>query len=232
MKTINIQPAEKKSNSDGMTLEVHSIFRTIQGEGPYAGHPAIFVRLAGCNLQCPSCDTEYTSNRKRLAFDAIVATVEELCADHNIRLVVITGGEPFRQNLTPLAWSLVHRAMIVQVETNGSLAPSVGLPKAVTIVCSPKTGAINTELRNRVNAFKYVVTHNNILHDGLPRTALDHPCGPNGLARPQRGIPVYVQPQDDKDEAMNRLNTQAAVEACIKYGHILCLQLHKYVEVE
>lgn len=234
MKTINIQPVEKKQTHDGIMLDVHSIFRTIQGEGPFTGHPAIFIRLAGCNLQCPSCDTEYTQGRKRMSYQEILEVVEELCGEHNVRLAVITGGEPFRQNITPLCWSLTQRAraMQVQVETNGSLAPSPGLPKQVTIVCSPKTGAINSELRNRVNAFKYVATWNNLLDDGLPRTALDHPCGPNGLARPQRGVPVYLQPQDDKDLQMNQLNLHTVVESCIKHGYILCLQTHKIANVE
>ena len=54
MKT-NTQEPEKIDRD--RHLDVHSIFHTIQGEGPYCGHPAVFIRLAGCNLQCPGCDT-------------------------------------------------------------------------------------------------------------------------------------------------------------------------------
>lgn len=43
----------------GDFLEVVKIFHTLQGEGPFAGTPAIFVRLGGCNLQCKFCDTEF-----------------------------------------------------------------------------------------------------------------------------------------------------------------------------
>src|SRR3954467_9071958 len=49
--------------SDGNSLSIHSIFYTLQGEGPYSGCPAVFMRLAGCNLQCPGCDTDYTSGQ-------------------------------------------------------------------------------------------------------------------------------------------------------------------------
>ena len=61
---MNQQAPEKQQlRGDGL-LAVHSIFYTIQGEGPFAGETAVFVRLAGCNLQCPLCDTDYTSDRR------------------------------------------------------------------------------------------------------------------------------------------------------------------------
>ena len=51
---INIQPIEKRELSTDGSVQVHSIFYTLQGEGPFAGQPAVFVRLAGFNLQCPA----------------------------------------------------------------------------------------------------------------------------------------------------------------------------------
>jgi len=50
---MNQQPIEKQFLHPKGDLEVHSIFLTIQGEGPFTGQRAVFVRLAGCNLQCP-----------------------------------------------------------------------------------------------------------------------------------------------------------------------------------
>jgi len=61
--SINQQKPEPRAKGDGSILDFHSMFFTIQGEGPFAGHRSIFVRLAGCNLQCPGCDTEYTQGR-------------------------------------------------------------------------------------------------------------------------------------------------------------------------
>ena len=67
----NQQLADKPVlNETGLSLQVNSIFYTIQGEGPFAGRPAIFIRLAGCNLQCPGCDTEYTK-RQTMTVDEI-----------------------------------------------------------------------------------------------------------------------------------------------------------------
>ncbi|WP_404603863.1 4Fe-4S cluster-binding domain-containing protein, partial [Raoultella planticola] len=98
---LNSQTPEKKDYQS--TLEVHSIFSTIQGEGPFCGRPAVFVRLAGCNLQCPGCDTEYTQNRERLNYGSILQNIEErlMSTSSNANLIVISGGEPFRQNIAP-----------------------------------------------------------------------------------------------------------------------------------
>ena len=91
---INIQPIEKYVQAENKMLDVHSIFYTIQGEGPFTGCPAVFVRLAGCNLKCPGCDTDYTSNRTPMTAEQILNKILELASPAT--LVVITGGEPFR----------------------------------------------------------------------------------------------------------------------------------------
>src|SRR4051812_26652612 len=98
-------------------VDIVDIFLTIQGEGPEHGKAAVFIRTAGCNLDCPLCDTDYTTNRKVVLIDDIVAKVKEL---RNKCLVVITGGEPFRQNTTQyLCEKLLLKGYQVQIETNG-----------------------------------------------------------------------------------------------------------------
>ena len=74
---INIQPIEKRELSVDGSVQVHSIFYTLQGEGPFSGQPAVFVRLAGCNLQCPACDTDYTSRRTPMPVAAILDAVRD-----------------------------------------------------------------------------------------------------------------------------------------------------------
>jgi len=235
---MNNQPPEKRVIDSNGLLEVHSIFNTIQGEGPFCGTPAVFVRLAGCNLQCPACDTEYTSNRVLYDPERILKEIKKYRSEG---LVVITGGEPFRQNLTPLLDRLVGTGFYVQIETNGTLSPSkfqyTTLPDIRTgayVVCSPKTGRIHPEILKVACCLKYVANANEIVSsDGLPKTALGHSAGP-GLARPPLGWhrPVYLQPQDDKDPEFNYNNLKAVITSCMENGHILQLQVHKLINME
>lgn len=236
---MNTQPIEKASNrSDGM-LEVHSIFHTIQGEGPFSGTPAVFIRLAGCNLDCPQCDTDYTSERDLLTPQQIAEIVVGFGVTN---LIVITGGEPFRQKIGNLVNRLLLLNFIVQIETNGTLPPSsdvvwsqnTWLRKGAYIVCSPKSGKINKLLDEAACCFKYVVNADSIHHDGLPNHVLGHGASPR-VARPTEASStktIYLQPADVKDEMYNQENTKAAIRSCMKNGYVLQLQIHKILGME
>jgi len=104
-----------------VTLAVCEIFKSIQGESSRAGLPCIFVRLAGCNLNCSWCDTGYsrtTDDATIMSLDDIVSQVEKL----RCRRVEVTGGEPMLQKETPelLQW-LCDAGYEVLIETNGSM---------------------------------------------------------------------------------------------------------------
>lgn len=231
---MNTQEPERYcSHQDvGSTLDVVDIWPTIQGEGPYAGVPATFIRLAGCNIQCPLCDTDYTSNRKRMSVDEIVKKTSS-------SLVVITGGEPFRQPIVPLIRALCYSARLVQIETNGTLLhPSIKLEDLrsfrhqLTIVCSPKTPKVSRDLAPFVSAVKYIVKAGEVdPEDGLPTRSLDFSSAP---ARPSQfpsvhSLTVYVQPTDEQDDKKNEENVKAAVDSCMRFGYRLCLQTHKII---
>lgn len=227
---INIQPAEKRRYGNGDTLEVHSIFHTIQGEGPFVGRPSVFVRLAGCNLACPRCDTDYTSTREARTPSAIVQDIWD-CRMPNTKLVVITGGEPFRQNLVPFVNLLLFSGFEVQIETNGTLYQELPYER-ITVVCSPKTGSINHLLAAKLSALKYVISSELLEEDGYPRLALDNPV--HRLARPPKNFQgkIYLQPYDSGEEVENVVHRAAAVAACFTTGHTLCLQTHKLLGLE
>lgn len=237
---MNIQPIEKREPAYDGTLAVHSIFQTIQGEGPFCGTPCVFVRLAGCNLQCPACDTDYTSNRQIMGPYQILGEVNELWRRERHRggLVVITGGEPFRQHIGDLIDLLVRYGYYVQIESNGTMNPPVGpwshdyaARRGAYLVISPKTGRLNPIALETACALKYVVRAGCVAEDGLPTSALDMPNKP---ARPPHGwnLPVYVQPLDSKDEAENRAHTNEAVASCLRHGYTLQIQVHKVIGVE
>lgn len=108
---------------------------TIQGEGPSAGTPAMFIRTSGCNLECrPWCDTPYTWDRARFDLPAertrrSVAELAAWAAGRPEPLAVLTGGEPLMQQraLIPLARALAEMGKRVEIETNGTYAPAAEL---------------------------------------------------------------------------------------------------------
>lgn len=231
---LNQQEPLRTDHDPEGALMVHSIFPTIQGEGPFAGTPAIFIRLYGCNLQCPWCDTDYTSTKMLDAADTIANDIQQKQPKHP--LVVITGGEPFRQNITPLCRKLLTKGYKVQVETNGTLYPGDDFPWSdVTVVVSPKTGKIHPETALRATAYKYVLARGQVHTDGLPKAALGHATGRRlHVARPPEGWdgPVYLQPMDAKDHHENWANLQAVVNSVLKHGrYIMGVQMHKLVDV-
>lgn len=236
---MNQQAIEKISIRRDGKLEVNSIFYTIQGEGPFCGTPAVFIRLAGCNLQCPMCDTEYTD---RVLYDPI-HIASKVSRYIQSGLVVITGGEPFRQKISALIRILLNAGYYVQVETNGTLPPpmditwmgpqDIGLRKGAYIVCSPKAGKVNSSLEKEACSFKYVVTANEVEGDGLPSHVLGHGATPF-VARPLslKKKPIYIQPSDLKDEELNKANLNEAISSAMRFGYILQLQIHKIIGAE
>jgi len=121
-----------------MPLGEPEVFRSIQGEGVSAGTPSVFLRLATCNLTCTWCDTTYTwdwkhYDIKREAVDVSSEDVERRVTSFACPRLVITGGEPLLQQdeLTPLATSLNGKGFFIEVETNGTVAPSRTMTSAV-----------------------------------------------------------------------------------------------------
>ena len=232
----NQKPEAAIKNHDGHELDLHSMFSTIQGEGPFTGHRAMFIRLAGCNLQCPGCDTEYTSRRvSKTPLDL----VEAVKLAPPTELIVITGGEPFRQHLVPLIIQLLTLSpmLTVQIETNGVLP----IPESfsdyfyghnrVKVIVSPKTSRVHQSVDRIAAAYKYVLRSGSIADDGLPTQALYHKATPY-VARPTKDVPIYVNPMDEQDDERNKLNLDACVRSCMHHGHILGIQLHKHIGME
>jgi 7-carboxy-7-deazaguanine synthase len=100
---------------------------TIQGEGPDAGRPCLFVRFGGCDYRCSWCDSLHAVDpaavrreARRLTDDDIAADLTRLAPDPDGMLVVLTGGNPVLHELGPLVRTLHSVGMQVSVETQGS----------------------------------------------------------------------------------------------------------------
>lgn len=118
-------------------LRLSEVFESIQGEGPSAGEPAAFVRLATCNLRCSFCDTKYTWDWAQYRYDVEVrhvdvASVVETLSEKSIRRLVVTGGEPLlQQRALRTLVGAIGEDWFVEVETNGTLSPGPPLVERI-----------------------------------------------------------------------------------------------------
>jgi 7-carboxy-7-deazaguanine synthase len=111
-------------------MHLIELYKSVQGESSFAGLPCIFVRLAGCNLRCAWCDSEYTfTGGKPFAQAEVIAQIEALAP---CKLVEFTGGEPMLQakELLPLREVLLALGYTLMMETSGE-RPLEQVPKAV-----------------------------------------------------------------------------------------------------
>ncbi len=133
---------------------VKEIFYSIQGEGYYAGRPAVFCRFSGCNLWsgkeedrktalCSFCDTDFvgtdgTDGGVYETADLLVKKISQYWPQSNERrFVVCTGGEPMLQLDAPLIDALHQENFEIAVETNGTILA----PSGIDWICvSPKAG--------------------------------------------------------------------------------------------
>lgn len=100
-------------------MRISEVFYSIQGESTYAGLPFVFVRLAGCNLSCSYCDTEYA---RKGGMDMTVEEVMERVRAFPCKRVEITGGEPLLQKETYILMErFLREGYRVLLETNGSI---------------------------------------------------------------------------------------------------------------
>jgi len=218
-------PKRPPESGDGQTLQVVEIFPTLQGEGPFVGHPSVFVRLGGCNLACDFCDTEF-EDFIPIALGVLVGRIEQTAIheDRRVRdLVVITGGEPLRQNIAPLCEALLAHGFTVQIETNGTLYRP--LPQGIHIICSPKVTdgkyhPIRPDLLARIDALKFIISANDVVYNAVGEV------GQVGTT-----IPVYVQPMDEYDPARNAANMARALQLAQEQGYRLSLQTHKMLGI-
>jgi organic radical activating enzyme len=218
-------------------MNVHSIFQTIQGEGPFSGSPAIFVRFAGCNLRCFFCDTDFDAGTIHTpeALAQKVANLQASIPRGNCYRLVLTGGEPMLQPLFDFIMFLnSFTNMPVDIETAGTVWPDrlTNVLERVQIVCSPKTSNVHPEIKYRANAWKYIIRAGETdPKDGLPNKATQLGIIDQRIYRPAILSPdqIFVQPCDEGDVDKNKRNVDEAVHSAMRFGYRLSLQVHKLV---
>ncbi len=218
-------PKRGPVTSSGKSLDVQDIFPTIQGEGPNVGMPAVFVRLGGCNLACKFCDTEFESFITKQTDDVISEVIKLSCnlLGKRIRnLVVITGGEPFRQSIEYLCERLIEEKFLVQIETNGTLYRE--LPNQVQIVCSPKSvdnyAPIREDILSRTNALKFLISAGDERYSFVP-----------DVGQNRFNTEIYIQPMDEYNSQKNKANLELVKKLSEENGYKISLQMHKILGI-
>lgn len=214
-------------------------FYTIQGEGPDAGRPALFVRLSHCNLRCYFCDTKFDEGQWN-SLPGLCDIITTMSASTGCALVVITGGEPLLQNIVPLVKYLNAHGISVSVETAGvvyypelaEVFDAVRSKHGNLIVCSPKTPKINTQLEPLVGAWKYIIKAGEVDSSGIPNksTQIEGKCTALFMSK-YAGVPIYVQAMDEYDEVLNSRNLRAAAKTALRFGYRLSVQMHKLAQL-
>lgn len=201
-------------------LPIHETFQTtVQGEGYWSGCLVDFIRLSGCPVGCPWCDTGYGDGGANLPREQ--RTIDELLKELKSPRVVISGGEPFIQKHLPeLVEALLTAGKEVSIETSGSFWKEVAAEAWVTL--SPKEHVnpkypVQKEFWSRANEAKIVIETGKEV-DFYQENLSAHP-----------DLYVYLQPEWNNSSESISLILQILQQ---KPDYKLSLQTHKYIGVQ
>lgn len=197
-------------------MKVQEIFTSIQGEGFKAGTPMTFIRLVGCNLACPGCDTPQDGEMYEDRNPVDVAL--DLRIPKTVKWVCITGGEPLEQEdeLPDLVNTLRSEGHYIALETNGTNLAGYRLFDWICV--SPKSIDIDYLVLCRADEIK-VLVGSEMYH------AKDF------IRAHKEFLPkICVQPWWDVDDY--KWNLEEALRLCYQYSIRLSVQLHKYLEIK
>ncbi|TDF38454.1 7-carboxy-7-deazaguanine synthase QueE [Alteromonadaceae bacterium M269] len=222
------------------TYKINEMFETIQGEGFHTGVPSIFVRLQGCPVGCPWCDTKHTwevnldaeqnavevlnkTQESEKWFSATSVDILDLFQEQGYvaKHVVITGGEPCMYDLTSLTSELIEQGYSVQIETSGTFEVKAHEQTWVTLsgkVDMPGKYDVLQQVIDRANEFKHPIAREMHIEQ------LEEILSQRGN---QQKALIYLQPISQQKRA-----TELAVETCIKKNWRLSLQTHKFIGIE
>ena len=233
-----------------MKYAVNEVYSTIQGEGSFTGTPAVFLRLQGCAVGCGWCDTKPSWEQDEwnrvdtigqatvgehqkwtyASIDSILTAIQRE-AGPSITHVVVTGGEPFEQDIGQLINALQDEGFFVQIETSGTAPiPADIISRMIVangtsnpfITVSPKIGmpgnlVMIPEVVEAANEIKMPVGKQRDI-DKL-KDLLDQCDVP-------RETPVYLQPLSQSAKA-----TDLCIDQAMQNGWKVSIQVHKYIGV-
>ena len=192
-------------------MKVTEIFYSLQGEGARAGEPSIFIRLAGCDLTCGFCDTEFESGKE--------LTKEELLAElgkysQECFWIVWTGGEPTLQLTDEIVAYFKFQGYKQAVETNGNHPVPAGLD---WVAVSPKVA-------------EHVLAKN--FPDGVDELRYARHVGQLAVPEPKIKAKQYFLSPIFSGNKLNEDNLRHCVNLCLQNPKWrLSVQLHKLLRL-
>ena len=218
---------------------VNEIFATLQGEASFTGTPSVFIRLQGCGVACPWCDTKHTwelkpaqltefslitkkeIDKNSWAFATCQDLVNFITANYpQITHIVITGGEPAQYNLIALCEALENIGKDMQIETSGT--EQLQITDRTWVTLSPKINMpsgkiVLQDAVNRANEIKMPIGKITDI-DKLKEFLLTYNVAPN--------IPIWLQPLSQNPSA-----TQLCIREAMANNWRLSIQVHKYLNI-
>ena len=204
------------------TLRINDLFWSFQGEGTRSGVPSIFIRTAGCTMGCSYCDTKESWGT---GIPMQISKIMEMVLQHSNQFpgsqVVITGGEPLEQDLSPLVKALKERDFFIAIETNGKRFSRIPIDWWTVSPKDVNGYGIHPALVSSICEIKLVVNKNLTLKvvQNL-RSAVPE-------------APIYLQPDGYNDARY--VQTFDLFKLCRKKGlhDVRCgIQMHKIYDVK
>ena len=205
---------EKYQLEKGKKLPIMEDFFTIQGEGFFAGTPAYFIRIGGCDVGCHWCDVKESwdfNAHKLVSIGNVINNLKQF----DVNTVVITGGEPLIYNLDQLCNELKKSDYQLHLETSGAYSLS---GKWNWICLSPKKNQPPIEeIVKKADELK-VIIHNND----------DFKWAEKYAQQVSKDCRLYLQPEWSKKEQMMQ---KIVVYTQSNPKWTVSLQIHKYMGI-
>ncbi|QDP57876.1 MAG: putative 7-carboxy-7-deazaguanine synthase [Prokaryotic dsDNA virus sp.] len=192
-------------------MKVNEIFKSIQGEGRFAGTPVLFVRLSGCNRSCRFCDTKYHIENDNHSVEDMAGFIN----DSRMNIVVWTGGEPLLQIKDIKKVIELTKTKIHHLETNGDkLFKGDKLYEVFNYICCSPKSVLTTRRIHKHKAFYLGRLDMKIISSG------------RDFASEMLTYADYVMPLTTNNDISNDEIKKTVWMYCVMYDKKFCLRQH------